>query len=410
MPKRRTSSAEKELLGEGLAILQDLESRGFTTFLVGGAVRDLLLHRPLHDLDMVTSAPREILKSLYPRGRLLGKPASPVYLLPLPSGTVVEFSFLASSLEEDLARRDFTINSLAMDGGGVMYGSPQALEDLRKRILRWNGSPQDRLRQDPLRSLRLCRLGASLKDFHIPPEELEACIPFAQACAKLPGERVGEEMYRGLKEQNLAFPELLQKAGLLAPLWGIPLSHKQEREFPLFSRSCRRECSFSCSTGAFFLDLFRASGEEDPREMRKKSFSLLRQWCWPEKKALWMGELLHLYGNTRGEISSSEAMDLLKRFGFSWLEDFSELLSLEPQKAPHGEELQKKCLLWKARLLRASQKGLFLSGETCMGILGRPPGPWLGKLLQALQGKILETPKISREELLRWLLEEGKYF
>jgi tRNA nucleotidyltransferase/poly(A) polymerase len=359
---------------------------------------------------MVTSAPRDVLKSLYPRGRLLGKPAAPVYLVPLPSGTMVEFSFLASSLEKDLARRDFTINSLAMDGGGKMYGSPQALEDLRKRILRWNGSPEDRLRQDPLRGLRLCRLGASLKDFHIPPKELEACIPFAQACAQLPGERVGEEMYRGLKEQNPAFPDFLRKAELLAPLWGMPLSPRLGRELPLFSLSCRRGYSFSCSTGAFFLDLFRASEKEDPREMREKSFSLLRRWCWPEKKALWMGELLRLYGDTQKEISSSEAMDLLERFGFPWLEDFSELLSLEPQKALHGEELQRKCLLWKARLLRASQKGLFLSGETCMRILARPPGPWLGRLLQALQGKILETPEISREELLRWLLEEGKNF
>ncbi len=410
MPKQRTSSAEKDLLREGLEILRDLEGRGFASFLVGGAVRDLLLRRPLHDLDMVTSAPREVLKSLYPRGRLLGKPPSPVYLVPLPSGTVVEFSFLAPSLQEDLARRDFTINSLAMDGGGEIYGSPQALEDLRKRILCWNGSPEERLRQDPLRGLRLCRLGASLKDFHIPPEELEVCIPFAQACAKLPGERVGEEMYRGLREQNPAFPDLLQRAGLLAPLWGMPLSPEQRREFPLFSRSCRRGYSFSCSTGAFFLDLFRASGEEKYREMGETTFSLLRRWCWPEKNALRMGELLHLYGNTREGVSSSEAMDLLERFGFSWLEDFSELLSLEPQKAPHGEELQRKCLLWKARLLRASEKGLFLSGEACMEILGGSPGPWLGRLLQALKGKILETPEISREDLLRWLLKEGKNF
>ena len=124
MPKLRTSSAQKDLLGEGLEILQDLEGREFASFLVEETVRDLLLHRPLHDLDMVTSAPREVLKSLYPRGRLLGKPPSPVYLVPLPSGTVIEFSFLTSSLEEDLPRRDFTINSLAMDGGGEIFGTP----------------------------------------------------------------------------------------------------------------------------------------------------------------------------------------------------------------------------------------------------------------------------------------------
>ncbi len=410
MHGKHTSLQQQNLLEEGFEILQNLESLGFSSFLAGGAVRDLLLHRPLHDLDIVTTAPQELLKKIYPWGRLLGKPSSPVYLLPLPSGTIVECSFLASSLEEDLARRDFTVNSLAMNGGGEIFGSPQAFEDLRRRVLRWNGSAEDRLRQDPLRALRLCRLGTSLKHFHLPPKELKACTPFAQACADLPGERVGEEIYRGLKEQNPSFPDLLQEAGLLAPLWGAPLPLLQREQFALFSRSCERGNSFSCSAGAFFLDLFRASGEEEPREMREKSYSLLRTWCWPDKKALWLAELLHLYGSSRGGLSPSEALDLLERFSFSWLENFLELLSLEPQKAVHGEELQRYCLLWKARFLRASRKGLFFSGEECMKIVGCPPGPAVGSLLKALKRKILETPEISREELHRYLLEEEKNF
>ena len=165
------------------------------------------------------------------------------------------------------------------------------------------------------------------------------------------------------------------------------------------------ECLSPPSKGGSFLSFLEAVGEDTPfpappgffsgsfsslrrgkyREMGETTLSLLRRWCWPEKNALLMGELLHLYGNTREGVSSSEAMDLLERFGFSWLEDFSELLSLEPQRTLHGEELQKKCLLWKARLRKASRKGLLLSGKECMRILECPPGPSLGSPYQSFE-------------------------
>jgi len=409
MNMRIAFSETRHLLGEGLEILENLEKKGFSSFLVGGAVRDILLHRPLRDLDIVTSAPRQILERLYPRGKILGRPAYPVYLLPLSSGGAGEIVALnASSLEENLSRRDFTINSLAMDYRGEIRGSSKAFGDLHNRILRWNGSPEEKLRQDPLRALRLCRFGVSLKGFRFAPETLEACPPFGTACANLPGERIGLELYRGLGEKNPVFSRFLHQAGLLQPLCRKHLPLRSTPEFHLFFEACRRDLSFFCCTAAFFLDILEPGKDTSSRKNETPCFTLLRHWCWPEKEALAISRLLQMYEDTKSQLLLRKEPHFPEPFDLSQRESLLALLSLDPEKHSFLEAWERKALLRDARLLSASRKGLFLSGKECMELLECSPGPALGSLLRNMERKILETPDLSKEDLHHWLFEEAR--
>ena len=392
-----------------LKILLRLNQEGYPSFLVGGAVRDLLLHRPLRDADILTEAPEKILECLYSEGKFAGTSAYPIYILPVGKEKIAEISFLSpgESLEENLIRRDFTVNSLALNWEGKLRGSSEAFRDIRKGLLRWNGFPEERLRQDPLRALRLCRFGVSLKGFRIVPKSLEACLPFAEACAKLPGERVGREMLLGLSSRNEAFPEFLRRAGLLERLCQDRHEKEMPENFPFFSRSCHRGTSFACRMTAFFLDLY---GHLPFEEIGEQSLLLLRHWRYPEKEAQRIRQLLETLAMVRKSGSFGKGPDLLERFGFPWMEIFLELLSLDPSQGSLLEELQQHLLLWKARLSRASEKGMLLSGRECTEAFTIPPGPLLGKFIREMRQKILETPDLSPEELYRWGKKEAPNF
>ena len=104
----------------GLTLARNLTLRGFPTVLVGGAVRDLLLGLPPRDADLATAAPPEILEDLFPSLRRLDRPGGTTFLLPGPGGIHETTSLHPHTLEEDLARRDLTVNALALDPSEVL--------------------------------------------------------------------------------------------------------------------------------------------------------------------------------------------------------------------------------------------------------------------------------------------------
>ncbi|MDY3973220.1 MAG: HD domain-containing protein [Veillonella caviae] len=163
-------------------ILQALQDWGFEAYVVGGAVRDLLLHKTPHDYDIVTNAkPEETMevmtKAGYDTTGLVGKSFGVVVGI-VPEGTYEiatyrserygadshrpEAVFYAQSLEEDVWRRDFTINGMAMtmDGEVVDYVKGQA--DVKRKVLRTIGDAKERFSEDALRLFRACRFVGKL--------------------------------------------------------------------------------------------------------------------------------------------------------------------------------------------------------------------------------------------------------
>ena len=160
-----------------LLILRALEKEGFEAYIVGGSVRDLLLGKIPHDWDITTSArPDEVISCAeknewkimnhggYRFGTVVIAWNGNIYEVTtfrrefygLASHKPQEIYF-AKTLKEDVSRRDFTVNAMAMDADGVIYDYFGGVSDLERRILRTVGVAEERFREDALRSFRACR-------------------------------------------------------------------------------------------------------------------------------------------------------------------------------------------------------------------------------------------------------------
>ena len=224
-------------------------------YMVGGAVRDRLLGRPVNDHDWVVvgATPEQMLELGYlPVGRDF-----PVFLHPETReeyalarterksgrgyrGFVVESSPNVT-LEEDLSRRDLTINSIASSadstGATVLFDPYHGVQDLQARLLR---HVTDSFREDPVRILRVARFAARFTDFTVAPETMQLMREMVEhgEVDHLVPERVWQELAKGLMEaQPSRMFEVLRSCGALARLlpeldrlWGVPQSPEHHPE------------------------------------------------------------------------------------------------------------------------------------------------------------------------------------
>jgi tRNA nucleotidyltransferase (CCA-adding enzyme) len=188
--------------------------------LVGGAVRDLLLGRPVRDMDfLVLGTTEQEFESRFPQARRVGR-SFPVYLV---DGR--EFAFPRRDwVDGDLEARDLTINAVGLDEDGELYAHPQALADLRGRVLRQ--ASDESLTEDPLRVFRAARLWAELPRF-MPHPGLVGAMRRAAEQGLLEGlqrERLAEECLKAFAAPLPGrFLELLEAGGCLRP-WFEELS------------------------------------------------------------------------------------------------------------------------------------------------------------------------------------------
>lgn len=181
--------------------------------LVGGAVRDLLLGRPVTDRDyLVDHTTHEEFQGRYPTARLVGK-SFPVFIL---DGE--EYAWpRGGALDADLKLRDLTVNAMALDEDGVLRCHPRSLEDMAARVLR-PCSPTS-MSDDPVRVFRAARFAAQFPEFSPAPELLTQMRAVAAgglaACA---AERVGREALKACAAPVPSrFLEILRLGGCLSP-------------------------------------------------------------------------------------------------------------------------------------------------------------------------------------------------
>jgi len=197
-----------------MEIARTLEGAGFETWCVGGAVRDALLGHPHLDWDLATAArPRDV-QRLFRRTAPKGIKYGTVSVLDAQGtehevttfrrdvrtdGRHAEVEF-GASLEEDLARRDFTINAIAVSPlSGELRDPFHGRDDLARGIVRAVGRAADRLREDRLRALRAIRF-ASRFGFVIEPETWRAIVSSAPELVRLSRERVQQELEKTMEQ------------------------------------------------------------------------------------------------------------------------------------------------------------------------------------------------------------------
>jgi tRNA nucleotidyltransferase (CCA-adding enzyme) len=196
-----------------MEIARKLEAAGFEAWCVGGNLRDALLNHPHSDYDIATSATPQQVQKLFPRTIEVGIKYGTVGVLDQSRAlhevttfrrdvvtdgrhAVVEYG---ASLEEDLARRDFTINAMAYHPLRREWRDPfDGAGDLANQLVRAVGDPAQRFREDYLRILRAIRFAARF-DFTIDPVTWEAARAAAPGLAQLSAERVRDEWFKSLR-------------------------------------------------------------------------------------------------------------------------------------------------------------------------------------------------------------------
>ena len=193
-------------------ILSRLESQGFSAYMVGGCVRDIILGRRPHDWDICSSALPEEILAIFPHSIPTGIKHGTVTVKSHGSSSEVttfrsdgeykdhrrpeSVSFLAG-LKGDLERRDFTVNALALPLSGELCDLFGGRDDIENKLIRCVGDPDRRFEEDALRMLRAFRFSAVL-GFEIEPSTLAAIRKNAPLSAFLAKERVRDELEKAL--------------------------------------------------------------------------------------------------------------------------------------------------------------------------------------------------------------------
>lgn len=195
-----------------LKVVQRLHKAGYEAFLVGGCVRDLLLGKSPKDFDVATDAHPDRIKSLFNSARIVGRRFQIVHVrfgrdiievttFRAPAqdeGSVTEGGMLLSdnvygNYEQDVMRRDFTMNALYYDAeNDEVRDLVNGRNDIDDRVIRLIGDPEVRFREDPVRMLRAARFEAKL-GFEIDPTAAEAIHRLGHMLQEIPPARLFEE-------------------------------------------------------------------------------------------------------------------------------------------------------------------------------------------------------------------------
>ena len=213
---------------KAIFVVQRLRQEGYEAFFAGGCVRDMLLQKIPQDYDIATNARPDEVQQLFPQTIPVG--AQFGVILVIVDGDPFEVATFRhdgpyldgrrpshvryGTLEEDILRRDFTINGMLYDPlGDEVIDLVQGRADLERRLIRAIGEPQARFEEDRLRMIRALRFAASL-EFSIDPLTFKAIQELASSITTIAWERIGDEVTRILTEGGARRGfELLDQSG-----------------------------------------------------------------------------------------------------------------------------------------------------------------------------------------------------
>jgi tRNA nucleotidyltransferase (CCA-adding enzyme) len=408
-------------------IVRRLEAHGFETWCVGGAVRDALLGHPDLDWDIATAATPDEVERLFRRTVPLGIRFGTVGVFDR-SGRLHEVTTFRSdvetdgrhavvrfgaTLDEDLARRDFTINAIAYSPTrGVVHDPFDGRGDLTRKVIRTVGTARDRMVEDRLRALRGIRFAARF-GFTIEASTWDAIGESAPHLRRLSPERVRQELEKTM-EQVAAPSWALERweesgamATLIPALVGVSAITRSALDYlPRPGPSGRRAERRVNRMTALFLDVPEG-----------RLGGILRELRFSNSDAKVIGEIVRRWQTLGAEmgrdlvvapVSQRKAREWVARSGRTRLHALMRIAhAVWCARRAAGEPAPSPARVRTAyRALRTAARGpveiadLAVDGEDLAGA-GIPPGPEVGKILRTLLGMVLEDPaRNTREELL----------
>lgn len=421
-------------------VIKRLHDAGFEAYVVGGAIRDTLLNRPVMDWDLATSASPQEIKSLFHDIRNFSLKHETVtlvdgrhhYEITTMKGAVKP----DHGIKKDLGHRDFTINAMAYDVVEKAIIDPfGGREDITGKVIRAVGSPKDRFMEDPLRLLRCVRFAIEL-GFTIEIETMNSICQLSSRLALAAKERIRDELIKILTSQRPSKGfSLLRRSGLLEQflpelLEGFLKRQNRHHKYTVYRHTMETIDMVEPDPVLRLVALLHDIAK--PR-VRRKIKGEFRFYGHAEKSSLLAGEIMRRLRFSRNMImevtklislhminydpewSDGAVRRLMRRTGPDLLD---RLISFrKADLLAHGRKDEKLDLLLELeeRIDRLSVgqitndiSALAVDGDIVMDILGIPPGPDVGSALNMLMEKVMDQPELNTKEALIGILKEMK--
>ncbi len=435
-------------------ILEKLQKAGHEGYTVGGCVRDLIMGRKPKDWDIATNAkPEEIQKifidnfyensfgTVTVKTNSDDKSLAEVQITPYRvEGKYTdkrhpeEVKFV-TKLEDDLSRRDFTINALALDKDGKVTDLFNGQDDLNKKIIRTVGNPEERFSEDALRLLRAVRFATVLK-FEIEEKTLKAIKEDAEWLRAISKERIRDEFIKIIESDNAyngvllleetgllqyILPELREGIGVeqnlhhIYTVWehlGRSLNYTVEKKYPLPVR-----------LAALFHDIGKPRSKRGEGEHStfyghevvgaKMVIQIVERLKFPRDIAEKIIKLVryHMFFYNVGEVTESSVRRLLANVGRENIEDLLKVREADrigsgrPKAVPYKLR-HMKYIIDKVSHDPISVKMLKVDGNELMKELGIKPGPKVGLILNSLLAEVLDDPTKNTKTHLKKRIHE----
>ncbi len=435
-------------------IIKKLNSAGLEGYTVGGCVRDLLLGKEPKDWDVTTNAKPEKIQKLFPEhvyentfGTVAVKTNSEKPELALVEVTPyrIEGKYtdkrhpdsvkFADKLEDDLSRRDFTVNALAMDINGEIIDLFNGQKDLKSKTIRTVGKPEERFNEDALRLLRAIRF-ATLLGFKIEKETLEAINKNSAWLVAISKERIRDEFVKIINSDNAYDGVIrLQETGLLKHiipelLEGVGVEQNLHHIYTVWEHlvkalkySAEKNYSLDVRLASLFHDIGKPKSKRGAG--RNSTFyghevigakmvaEIMSRLKFPKDQAEKIIKLVryHMFYYNPEEVTESSVRRLLTKISLENIEDL-----IKVREADRIGSGRPKAVPYKLRHLQyiidkvssdpISVKMLKIGGEDIMKELDIKPGPKIGLILNYLLAEVIDDPNKNTKEYLEKRIHE----
>jgi poly(A) polymerase len=429
---------------KAVAVVERLQEAGHEAYFAGGSVRDMLLGKDPDDYDIATAARPEEIQKIFPRTLEVGAQFGVILVLyEGESFEVATFRYDGpyldgrrpsevryGGLEEDIRRRDFTVNGMMYDpAADRLVDLVGGREDLARRMIRSIGSPRARFQEDRLRMIRAARFAASL-DFEIDGETFAAIGAEAAHITQVSWERIGEEVTRILTEGGARKGfEILDTAGLLphilpeiAQMHGIEQTPDYHPEGDVFTHTMLvlgqlAEHPEALAYGALLHDVGKpvTAARTDKRitfyghteKGAEMAIAILKRL--KRSRTVWERVAYLVKNHLRHTQAPNMRISTLKRFlGEEGIEDLLELTRLDALASNGDLQYYNFCRQKLADLKREEiHPPALISGKDLIA-LGFAPGPLFHEILDRVKEAQLEGDLQSRAQAIDWVERQYK--
>jgi tRNA nucleotidyltransferase (CCA-adding enzyme) len=395
----------KQPFAKALHIIKQLKAHGHDAYFVGGAVRDFLLRRPIGDVDIATSALPEEVMRIFPKTIGVGVEHGTVMVL--HEGTPYEVTTFRTegkyedyrrpqsvtfvrSLHEDLKRRDFTMNAIAMDEHGQIIDPFAGQEAIQMKIIQTVGDAKERFSEDALRMMRALRFVSQL-GFYLSEETKEAIQELAPLLAHISVERITvefEKLLQGAYSQEAL--SLLVETNLYKYMPGLSEKRAQLKQLASYNWTLLTERAEYWGLFAYLLDV------------QQTLIPFLRLWKLPNQLIKDVQTILNILEEIKQ--NNDWTKEKLYRYGLTHALSAEKIRSLLS-----GEKIDIN--MAKLRQLFDSlpikeRKELAINGNDLMKWFNKRGGPWVAEMLTLVENAIISGEIENNEEQIKgWLAQ-----